>query len=170
VIAFLVVTLLVGPFLQEEETSEDAAPTRSEQTSTTIKPTTTTARATTSTSARRRTTTTLSLRERAKRSKGAPLEVASVDFGDDWPLTVSGGFLSCRRVIQDSDLGAVVFGPSDPPYEDDAFAVNGTAKSRADDYGWREDLETIWADNPSIPGAKKNIGPLIDLGLSLCPD
>jgi hypothetical protein len=188
-IGFLVVTLVVGPFVQEDESTDEkvaskattttverststsakrTTTTERRTTTTTEKPTTTTAKRTTTTA--KRTTTTLSLEKRAERSNDGTVRVYRSDFGNKWPLTVSGGILSCRVVQRDPDLQAVVFGPSDDPYRDDAFAVNGTARSRADDYGWRDDIEVIWADNPEIEGTKKNIGPLIDFGLSLCPD
>jgi hypothetical protein len=78
--------------------------------------------------------------------------VAQAEFGDDWPLTVSEGTLRCEasKVTFEAD-GTV-------------YAVNGTA--RADDS--YSDIDSIWADDPSGLGLKKNIGPLIDRGLLLC--
>lgn len=80
------------------------------------------------------------------------MRVSADDYGDDWPLTVSSGTLDCQRE-------AVTFTTQGTTY-----AVNGMAESH--DLG--VDIEPIWADNPEIPGTKKNIGPLIDDGLELC--
>jgi hypothetical protein len=151
-IALLVLGLIVGPFLPQEE--EKSA---SEQTTTTTTKRTTTTSERTTTTTRPRTTTTLSLKERAERSNDGTLEIARSDFGDDWPLTVERGLLSCRQG------SAIVFGAGDT-----AYAVNGTARGRAADNGWL-DIEAIWAPNPEMKGLRKDIGPLIDLGLSLCP-
>lgn len=80
------------------------------------------------------------------------LVVSLSDFGQDWPLKVSGGILRCED-------GAVTFTDGTTIY-----AVNGAAK----DLGRGVDIDPIWAAEPSIPGAKKNIGPLLDRGLGLC--
>jgi hypothetical protein len=74
------------------------------------------------------------------------------DFGDDWPLTVEQGTLRCEG-------DAVTFNDGETVY-----AVNGTAKTRKSGV----DIDPIWADNPDIPGTKRNIGVLIDRGLELC--
>lgn len=77
--------------------------------------------------------------------------VTRADFGDDWPLTVESGTLSCQPGR------AVVFLAPDGT----AYGVNGSAA----DY---EDIDPIWAENPGGPGPKKDIGPLITAGLALC--
>lgn len=79
--------------------------------------------------------------------------VSRADLGDAWPLTVKEGTLLC--VDQ-----AVVFSTGGVNY-----AVNGTAKGRASEFGWR-DIATIWADGSA--GLKKDIGPLIERGLAQC--
>lgn len=81
--------------------------------------------------------------------------VSRVEFGDAWPLTVERGTLLC--IDQ-----AVVFSSGGVNY-----AVNGTAVQRASEFGWR-DIEAIWADNPTVAGLKKDIGPLIERGRALC--
>ncbi len=73
-------------------------------------------------------------------------------FDGVWPLTVEFGTLRCERAF------SVVFRAPDGT----DYAVNGLAAS---DY---PEIRPIWADDPSIPGSKINIGPLIDLGLTLC--
>jgi hypothetical protein len=44
------------------------------------------------------------------------------------------------------------------------YAVNGLAKG-TDKYA---DIMAIWADNPDVPGLKKDMSGLTDEGLSLC--
>ena len=85
--------------------------------------------------------------------------VTQSDFGSNWPLTVSNGTLSCSPL---GDLGIVTFSANEKTY-----AVNGIAKGRAKQNGWRP-IDEIWKANPTVPGTKINIGPLIDKGLSLC--
>lgn len=84
--------------------------------------------------------------------------VCAEDF-DPWPLTVKDGILRCEEG----------FGSPYPVTFEDAdgntYAVNGTAKSRTD----LPDVAAIWADNPGNPGAKIDIGGLINAGLALCP-
>lgn len=101
---------------------------------------------------------------RAAQRIGGSLDVSRADFGDRWPFTVEDGLLTCQK-YSGGALQAVVFG-----LDDVAYAVNGTAKSLTDTIGnWEEDISPIWADDPEIPGAKKNLGPVIDVGLILCP-
>ena len=45
-----------------------------------------------------------------------------------------------------------------------SYAVNGVAKA-TNKY---RPIEEVWAENPSLPGTKKNIGPIINRGLKLC--
>jgi hypothetical protein len=85
------------------------------------------------------------------------LSVSREEFGGDWPLTVDEGTLNCEGA---AEVGAVTFtAPNGVTY-----AVNGLAIGQD---RWPE-IDAIWADNPDIPGTKKNIGPLIDRGLELC--
>jgi Protein of unknown function (DUF2511) len=80
-------------------------------------------------------------------SSGNSEEVSRADLGSDWPLTVDSGTLVCEGA------GSVTFTVNGTTY-----AVNGLAEGA--------DIDPIWAD--SGDGLKKNIGPLIDRGLSLC--
>jgi hypothetical protein len=77
--------------------------------------------------------------------------VSRADFGDEWPLTVESGTLSCQAGR------AVVFLAPDGT----AYGVNGTAANY-------EDIDPIWADSGVDYAPKKNIGPLIEAGLELC--
>ena len=78
--------------------------------------------------------------------------VSREQFGEKWPLTVEKGEVECI------DGFIAVF-----HHEGKTWALNGAAQSR----GYPE-IELIWRDNPSIPGFKINIGPLIDLALKQC--
>jgi hypothetical protein len=80
-------------------------------------------------------------------------DVSRVEFGDTWPLTVEAGELLCVNQ-------AVVFSTGGITY-----AVNRTAKDRADELGW-QDIAPIWADGDA--GLKKDMSPLIERGLALC--
>lgn len=51
--------------------------------------------------------------------------------------------------------------------DDTIYALNGLARGRMEQEGWRE-IHEIWLDNLDLPGTKISIGPLIDLGLGLC--
>lgn len=78
--------------------------------------------------------------------------VSAAQFGNDWPLTVPSGTIRCepgRAVVFDANK---------------RYAVNGTAKDRR----LGAEIEEIWAPNPGIPGARKDISPLLNRGLSLC--
>jgi hypothetical protein len=44
------------------------------------------------------------------------------------------------------------------------YAVNGIARQS----GECAEIDPIWVDDPDIPGAKMDIGPIIDRGLELC--
>ena len=85
--------------------------------------------------------------------------ITESEYGEKWPLTIVEGILSCAPV---GSLGIVTFTANGKTY-----AVNGTARSRAKKNGWRE-IDEIWKANPSIPGTKINMGPILDRGLSLC--
>jgi len=79
--------------------------------------------------------------------------VKSSDLGNAWPLTVAEGRLECRGVNE------VVFTANSVTY-----ALNGQALG-SKKYA---PVNSIWLADPDIEGNKKNIGALIDRGLSLC--
>lgn len=85
-------------------------------------------------------------------------------LGEDWPLTVEEGGLRCWTPTG-SSAKAVTFstGP------ETVYAVNGRAKTLAKQLGvdWLP-IDPIWLPDPVIPGARKDIGPLLDVGLGLC--
>lgn len=86
--------------------------------------------------------------------------VTESEYGEKWPLSVQSGTLNCTSL---GTLGIVTFTANGITY-----AVNGTAKARAKQNGWRE-INEIWRDNPNPQyGPKINIGPIVEKGLSLC--
>jgi Protein of unknown function (DUF2511) len=100
----------------------------------------------------------------AKRDEDAKLRkepgfLSRADFGTRWPLTVEAGVVSCEP--HSGGLGSVIF--MDP--EGKRYAVNGTAMAH---YPQLPEIDRIWAPDATNPGAKINIGPVIDRGLALC--
>ena len=83
-------------------------------------------------------------------------KISRQEFGTDWPFTVDEGLLTCKG---SGGVGEVVFTAKGASY-----AVNGVAKGTK---RYRP-IEDVWAENPSLPGTKKNIGPIIERGLRLC--
>jgi Protein of unknown function (DUF2511) len=84
------------------------------------------------------------------------IKISKQDFGNDWPFTVSEGVLACKG---SGGAGEVVFTANGASY-----AVNGVAKGTKK----YRPIEEVGAENPSLPGTKKNIGPIIERGLKLC--
>lgn len=89
-------------------------------------------------------------------SENASAQVSRSEMGDEWPLTVDAGELRCQG---SGGVGAVTFTTADGK----TYAVNGIAKQNG-----VPAIDPIWAKDPSIPGTKKNIGPLLDRGRALC--
>ena len=89
--------------------------------------------------------------------------VTRAEFGADWPLTVDGGTLRCK--FPDSmrpQLHALLIEVGGT-----AYTLNGTARAHAAANGW-EDMRPIWRDNPSIPGTKVAVTPLLERAEALC--
>jgi hypothetical protein len=84
--------------------------------------------------------------------------VTRADMGDSWPLSVSEGTLHCEGK---DGVGAVTFTANGT-----AYAVNGLAKA-ARYKGRYKDIDAIWAKGDGYQ-PKKDIGPLIQRGLTLC--
>lgn len=78
-------------------------------------------------------------------------------FGRQWPLTVPAVVVACPV---SSAVVARVDGVT--------YAVNGTAKTFADEYGWRDGIDPIWAPDPQLRGLKIDISPVLDYDLDLC--
>lgn len=81
------------------------------------------------------------------------LLVSRAQYGDRWPFTVESGYIDC------DPPGAAIFRTDSLTY-----GLNGWAKSRG-----FADVRPVWRDNPTAPGLKVNIGPMIDLALQQCP-
>jgi len=84
------------------------------------------------------------------------LLITQKEYGDKWPFTKEQGILTCKGTKKLGEVVLTIDGVS--------YAVNGTAKRTKTN----QPLEKIWADNPAIPGAKKNLVDIIDRGLALC--
>lgn len=80
-------------------------------------------------------------------------------FGDDWPLTVDEGILSCYLRDGGANREVVL------KVGDVVYAINGIAKGSG---RWAE-IDPIWLDNPRIAGTKISLQPFLDAGLALCP-
>lgn len=80
------------------------------------------------------------------------------DLGKPWPFTMRSGTLECHN------RGAIVFVANGKTY-----TINGTADAyaRARNLPW-VDVRPIWRDDPSIPGIKIDMGPVIERGQKLC--
>lgn len=79
--------------------------------------------------------------------------LVSTDFGQDWPLTVPYGVVTCED-------DAVIFAAPDGA----RYAVNGTALTFTD----LPKINPIWKPDPDVKGLKIDISPVIDRGLTLC--
>lgn len=88
------------------------------------------------------------------------VRITRQEYGDQWPFTVDEGVLSCKKIgyVGNVELHEVLFTTNGVTY-----AVNGTARSNKA----YADVREIWADDQYSIGPKKNIGPIIDRGLSL---
>jgi hypothetical protein len=86
---------------------------------------------------------------------GSSVSVSKADFGKDWPLTVDSGTLHCEGA------GTVTFASGGTTYAVNGFAI-GEHKYA--------DIQAIWAKDPSGMVPRKDIGPLIQHGLKLCPN
>ncbi len=89
------------------------------------------------------------------------VKITQAEYGDKWPFTVSEGVLHYRDTgvtVGTTRMIEVLFTANGVTY-----ALNGTAKENSS----YTNVDSIWAKNPSLPGIKKDIGPIIDRGLAL---
>ena len=113
-------------------------------------------------------------------AKPTSIALSKDSFEGVWPFTVDHGVLKCVQYnepgMKPKALKGVIFEANGLMY-----AVNGTAKSRSDTHGYFP-LERIWAvDTAATNGMirvgvppeqallRMNIGPIIDMGLRICP-
>ena len=92
---------------------------------------------------------------------GGQIEVSATEYGDDWAFTVESGTLDCIDNNSGVNIAAVIRAP-----QVGIVALNGVAQSVEGVLS----TETIWKDDPNMPGLKVNIGPFIDLANQLCED
>ena len=87
----------------------------------------------------------------------SPGDTVSADTWTDgpWPLTVPTAMLLCEP-----GPAAIVETP-----DGQRFQLNGVASQPR--YN-TQPLEEIWLTNPEIPGARINIGPMLDRAVMLC--
>ena len=92
-----------------------------------------------------------------EKEKGSP--ISQEQFGEQWPLTVPNGRLSC--IFFSGPRQVVTFiAPNGTEY-----GLNGVANGS----GYFTPIDSIQKPDPANPPAKKSIGVLIDAGLKLCP-
>lgn len=91
-------------------------------------------------------------------TKPIPKTDSESTSGADWPFTVSTGELGCKRL---GDLHLVTLTVNGVTY-----ALNGTARSRIKEYGWR-DGDEIWKRDPQHPDMRVG-SSIINKGISLC--
>lgn len=82
--------------------------------------------------------------------------ITRADLGEKWPLTVDEVELGCA-----DDMPYIV-APDGTEY-----ALTGAGYTHGD-YAELEATNPLWADNPTIDGAKFNIKPLTDAAWKLC--
>lgn len=86
---------------------------------------------------------------------GMPGYVSRATLGDDWPLSIEEGILTCsaqREILLTTSQGT--------------YAVNGTARGRMEENRWK-DINEVTVEG-SAPGLIKDLSPLLDVGLALC--
>ena len=95
--------------------------------------------------------------------------VSRQSMADAWPLTVESGVVYCTSasavMFRTVDAGDVVDGYG-------LFAINGTARTLFPDLRQIEDIWIVtdeWTDPElGLVQLRKSIGPLLEIGLSLC--
>lgn len=86
------------------------------------------------------------------RDDGHSRHVSRSNYPATWPLTVNSGTLECYSQRVTIKVGST------------RYALNGIAAGD----GSYTPIDSIWADDPSLPGLKKGLGVLINDGLKLC--
>lgn len=83
-------------------------------------------------------------------------QVNRLTIDASWPLTVDEGTIIC------GDGGAFLLRTNQGLY-----ALNGTARGRAEQEGWK-DIREITKPDPSGPGLILSVQPLVDRALDVC--
>lgn len=93
-------------------------------------------------------------------TKLARAVVRQDDFGAAWPFTVPDGVLTC---VGHGKRHAIIFEAGGIRY-----GVNGTAQGAGTAAKLNlQNVRQIWRDDPEIPGAKVNMGPILERGRAL---
>lgn len=93
-------------------------------------------------------------------AKTYEVKITKQEYCSSWPFTVNEGVLTCKDsgiTVGTTEMKEVLFTTNEVTY-----ALNGYAK------GLKKyaDVRKIWADDPTMPGLKKNIGPIIERALN----
>lgn len=93
------------------------------------------------------------------KSEARSVQISSESAGFRWPLNIDEGWLECVPPAEGRRHASVLFHAKKRTFAVNAegFLLKGTKA-----------LDSIWLDEPAIPGAKANLGPLLDRGLALC--
>ena len=97
---------------------------------------------------------------KAVRDEKRAIEVSRKTAKFEWPLSEDAGWLECvPSRAKGHRIEAVIFYAMKKSY-----AVNGIALEMRK----VQAIDPIWKPHEKIPGAKANLGPLLDLGLDQC--
>lgn len=80
------------------------------------------------------------------------------DYGLQWPFTMPEAYLMC---LDGNAIAAM------DPESGVMYAVNGAANSKAKRLAL-EPLNSVWRENPELPGTRISVSTMIDKGLQLC--
>ncbi len=78
--------------------------------------------------------------------------ITRTEYGSSWPFTVESGAIDCV------DRFAAIFISNNVRYQLTGFAST---------MGYKP-IDSIWRDNPEIPGSKVSLGPITQLALERC--
>jgi hypothetical protein len=104
---------------------------------------------------------TVSVPARASESRSSVV-ITKKQYGKRWPFTVPRGDLYCHGL--GAGIGDVMFRVPFPAAHAGVYGLNGLARQHLHLPG----INAIWRKDPQIPGARVNIGPIIERGLKLC--
>ena len=94
----------------------------------------------------------------AKAEQPTTVSISESTFGADWPFTVPAGTLGCKPF---GNMHLIIFTANGVTY-----AVNGTARSRLKQFGFR-DSDEIWKRNQKYPEMRVT-STIVEKGLALC--
>ena len=80
------------------------------------------------------------------------VNVSKTELGNEWLFMVEVGIVDCV----DGNAAIFIFG-------ENTYAINGPAMAA----GFKS-INSIWLSNPSNPGVKVSVGPVLELALGEC--